>query len=109
MVIHSLNVKKDIFLPRDDNEELFCLEMWYHSTTDALMYLPNNTRHDIAFVISLLVRFSSCPTRRYQDRIKHIFWYLLDMIDKGLLYANGSRPLLIGYVDARYLFDPHKT
>ena len=31
------------------------------------------------------------------------------MIDKGLLYANGSRPLLIGYVDAGYLFDPHKT
>ena len=56
IVICSLDVKNDIFQPRNDNEKL------YLNAIDLLMYLTNNTRPNIAFVVSMLARFSSYPT-----------------------------------------------
>ena len=42
MKVHSLDVKKDIFQPRDDNEELIGPEVPYLSTIGALIYLAIN-------------------------------------------------------------------
>ena len=55
MVVCSLDVKNDIFQPRDDDKELVGLEIPYLSAISALMYLANNTRPVIAFAINLLV------------------------------------------------------
>ena len=73
------------------------------------MYLVNNTRPDIFFAVSLLARFSSCPTRRHWKGVKHIFRYLQGTIDMELLYSNASKSELIGYAYTRYLSNPHKT
>ena len=74
------------------------------------MYLAHCTRPDIAFAINLLARFSSEPTRRHWNEIKHIFRYLQGTIDLGLFYSNETTsPRLVGYIDARYKSDPHKT
>ena len=70
------------------------------------MYLANNSRPDIAFSVSLLARFSTSPTQRHWNGIKHIFRYLQGTIDMGLFYSNESKPSLIGYADAGYLSDP---
>jgi len=44
------------------------------------MYLANNTRPDIAFSVNLLARYSSSPTRRYWNEIKHIFFVIYEVI-----------------------------
>ena len=47
MVVRSLEVTKDPFRPKEENEELLGLEAPYLSAIGALMYLVNYTRPDI--------------------------------------------------------------
>ncbi|XP_020270630.1 protein RER1A-like [Asparagus officinalis] len=54
MVVRSLEVDKDPFRPKDDNEEMLGPEVPYLSTIGALLYLANCTRPDIAFAMNLL-------------------------------------------------------
>lgn len=109
MVVRSLDVKNDPFRPCENDEELLGPEVPYLSAIGALMYLANSTRPDIAFAVSLLARFSSSPTRRHWNGIKHILRYLRGTIDMGLFYPNDTKSQLVGYADAGYLSDPHKA
>ncbi|XP_049414702.1 secreted RxLR effector protein 161-like [Solanum stenotomum] len=104
MVVRSLDINNDTFRPQEKDEEILGEETPSLSAIGALMYLANNTQSDICFAISLLARFSSCPTS-----VKHIFKYLQGTIEMGLLYSNASKSELIGYADAGYLSDPHKA
>ena len=72
MVVNSLEVTKDPFRPKEENEELLGPEVPYLSAIDALMYLANYTRPDIAFSVNLLARYSSAPTKKHWNGIKHI-------------------------------------
>ena len=65
MVVRSLEVTKDPFWPKEENEELLGPEVPYLSAIGALMYLANYTRTDIALSVNLLVRYSSTPTKRH--------------------------------------------
>ena len=76
MVGWSLDVKKNPFRPQEDDEETLGPEVPYLSAIGTLMYLANYTRPDMAFVVNLLARYSSAPTRRYWNGIKHILRYL---------------------------------
>ncbi|KAL0347471.1 UNVERIFIED_CONTAM: Secreted RxLR effector protein [Sesamum calycinum] len=76
MVVRSLDVKNDPFRPRESDEELLGPEVPYLSAIGALMYLANHTRPDITFAVNLLARYSSAPTRRHWNGIKHILRYL---------------------------------
>ncbi|KAL0411519.1 UNVERIFIED_CONTAM: Secreted RxLR effector protein [Sesamum latifolium] len=107
MVVRSLYVKKDPFRPRESDEELLDPEVPYLSAIGALMYLANHTRPYITFVVDLLERYSSSPTRRHWNGIKHILRYLKGTMAMGLFYSKVSNSNLIGYVDADYLSDPH--
>ncbi|PHT74703.1 Cyclic nucleotide-gated ion channel 1 [Capsicum annuum] len=62
MVIRPLDVNKDLFRPQEKNEELLGPEIPYLSAIGALMYLANNTRPDIAFLVNLLARFEDCKS-----------------------------------------------
>ena len=108
MVVRSLDVKKDPFRPCEKDEELLGPEVPYFSAIGALMYLANCTRPDIAFSVNLLARYSSAPTRRHWNGIKHILRYLRGTTDMGLFYSRKSKQQLLGYADAVYLSDPHK-
>jgi hypothetical protein len=101
-------VKKDHFRPREDDEEIFGPEVPYLSAIGALMYLANCTRLVIAFSVNLLARYSSAPTRRLWNGVKHVLRYLRGTIDMRLFYPRGSNSQLVGYADAGFLFDPHK-
>lgn len=107
MVVRSLDVDKDPFRPRENDEELLGPEVPYLSAIGALMYLANYTRPDISFAVNLLARYSSSPTRRHWNGVKHILRYLRGTMDMGLFYSNVSKLDLIGYADAGYLSDPH--
>ncbi|XP_074360640.1 secreted RxLR effector protein 161-like [Apium graveolens] len=100
-------VEKDPFCPRKEDEDPLGPEITYLSAIGTLMYLANNTRPDIAFVVNLLARFSSHPTKRHWDGIKHILRYLHEIIDLGLFFPNNSKSQLVRYVDSGYLSDPH--
>ena len=65
MVVRSLEVTKDPFRPKEENEELLGPEVPYLSAIGALMYLANYTRPDIAFSVNFLERYNSAPTKRH--------------------------------------------
>lgn len=65
MIVRSLDPKKDLFRPADDNEEILAPEVPYLSAIGALLYLAQCTRPDISFAVNLLARCSSAPTRRH--------------------------------------------
>ncbi|XP_049358684.1 secreted RxLR effector protein 161-like [Solanum verrucosum] len=109
MVVRSLDIHKDPFRPQENDEKFLGDETPYLSAIGALMYLANNTRPDICFAVSLLPRFSSSPTKRHWNGVKHILSYLQGTIDIGLFYSNKSKSEMIGYADAGYLSDPHKA
>ncbi|GKA32060.1 disease resistance CC-NBS-LRR class family protein [Tanacetum coccineum] len=73
MVGRSLNVDSDPFRPCEEDEDVLGPEVPYLSAIGALMYLTNCTRPDISFAVNLLARFSSSPTKRHWNGIKHIF------------------------------------
>jgi hypothetical protein len=108
MVVQSLDVKKNHFHPREDDENFFGPEVPYLSAIDALIYLANCTWPDIVFSVNLLARYSSAPTRRHWNGVKHVLHYLRGTTDMGLFYSKGSNSQLIGYADAGFLSDPHK-
>ena len=108
MVVRHLEAEKDQFRPREKDEKILGPEVPYLSAVGALMYLANNTRPDISFSVNLLARYSSCPTKRHWNGVKHILRYLRGTMDMGLYYSNSSKEELIGYADAGYLSDPHK-
>ena len=86
MVVHSLDVKNDSFRHCEKGEELLSPEVPSVSAIGALMYLANYSHLDIAFSINLLVRYSSAPTQRHYNCIKHILCYLQGTTYMGLFY-----------------------
>ena len=107
MIVRSLDAKKDLFCPKEENEALLGPEVPYLSAIGALLYLAVCTRQDIAFSVNLLARFSSAPTRRHCNDVKHILRYLRGTTYLGLFYSKESTRK--GYADSGYLYDPHKA
>jgi len=107
MAVRSLDVDKDPFRPQEKDEELLGPEGPYLSVIGSLMYLSNYTRPDITFVVNLLARYSSSPTRRHWNGVKQILRYLKGTMNIGLFYTNDSKLDLMGYANAGYLSDPH--
>ena len=63
----------------------------------------------LLLIVNLLARYSSAPTRRHWNGIKHVLRYLRGTTDMGLFYSNELKQKLLGYVDVGYLSDPHKA
>jgi hypothetical protein len=62
MIVCVLEKNKDPFKPREEGEEVLGQEYPYLSDISALIYLANNTRPDIAFVVNYLIRHNAAPT-----------------------------------------------
>ena len=93
MVVRSLEVDKDPFRPKEENEKLLGPEVPYLSAIGALMYLANCARLDIAFSMNLLARYSLAPTLRHWNGVKHLLRYLCGTSDIGSFipkYQNQS-------------------
>ena len=93
MVVRLLDVDKDSFRPREKNEELLGSEVSYLSVIWALMYLVNYMCPDISFVVNLLARYSSSPTQRHWNKVKHVLRYLRGTMGMGYFipkYPNSN-------------------
>jgi len=95
------------FRPKEKYEELLGLEVPYLSGIGVLMYLANYAWSDILFPVNLLARYSSSPTQRHWNGVKHIFCYLIGTMDMGLFYTNVSKSDLIDNRNATYLSYPY--
>lgn len=114
MVVRSLDPQKDPFRPKQEGEDILGSEVPYLNAIGRLMYLAQCTRQctrpDIAFAVNLLARFSSEPTWRHWNGIKHIFRYLRGTTNLELFYSKKTTNSgLVGYADAGYLSDPYKA
>jgi hypothetical protein len=90
MIIHALEKDKDPVRPKQEGEEVLGAEYPYLSAIGALMYLANNTRHDISFVVNYLVRHSATPTMCHWNSIKNILRYLNGTIDRFILLKKSK-------------------
>ena len=129
MVVRTLDIKNDPLAPRKEGEKAMDQSsVSYLSAIGSLMYLANCTRPDISFAVNLLARFSQDPTERHWTGIKQIFRYLSGTQDLGLYFANHNQNRndlsgyikdfpnigqneepIVGYADAGYNSDPHKS
>ena len=109
MVVRSLNVKKDSFRPCEKGEELLGPEVPYLSAIGDLMYLATCTHRDIAFPVNLLTRYSSAPTRRHWNGIKHILLYLKGTSDMGALLFKIIKATTSWICRCRVSFRPTKS
>uniref|UniRef100_A0A2N9IE35 Reverse transcriptase Ty1/copia-type domain-containing protein n=1 Tax=Fagus sylvatica TaxID=28930 RepID=A0A2N9IE35_FAGSY len=110
MVVRSLDVKKDSFRPKEDDEDTLGPEVPYLSAIGALMYLTNCTRPDIASSVNLLARYSSAPTLRHWKGVKSkdhrsagLWWLLLSSGDCLGGYGRllkSFQPLIVAFVSA---------
>jgi hypothetical protein len=75
IVVIALEKEADPFRPWQ-GEEVLDYEYPYLSAIGAMIYLANNRRSDIAFVVNLLVRFSAAPTMQHWNGVNDVLWYL---------------------------------
>ena len=109
MVVRSLDVKNDSFRHCEKYEELLGPKVPYLSAIGALLYLANCTHSNIALFINLLARYNSALTRRHWNNIKHILCYFCKTTYVSLFCSRTLESQLLGYADAKYLLDPHKS
>ena len=106
MVVRSLDIHKDPFQPRENDDELLGDETPYLSAIETLMYLANNTRPNIYFAISLLARFSSAPTKRHWNGVKHVLRLVMHMLDIFLIHIKlDLRQTIYLHIEAQLYLD----
>ena len=62
MVVRSLDIKKDPYIPIEENEKVLGPKVPYLSAIGALMYLAQCTRLDVVFSMNLFARYGFAPT-----------------------------------------------
>ena len=78
----STPLPKGIILTKGTTEQPKDQVTTYQSMIGSLIYLVTGTRPDLAYTISFLAQFSSCPTEEHTKAAKHVF-----------RYVNGTRIL----------------
>ncbi|KAH0606528.1 uncharacterized protein H6S33_003362 [Morchella sextelata] len=77
----------------------------YQSIIGSLMYAVVGTRPDLAYPVTMLSQFSSCPTKTHLAAVYRVLRYLKGTLDWSLFYAKTPPTALIGFSDASYASD----
>ncbi|GJR63360.1 retrovirus-related pol polyprotein from transposon TNT 1-94 [Tanacetum coccineum] len=82
----------------------------YANVVGSLMYLMVCTRPDIAYVVSIVIRYLANPGKNNWETVKWILKYLKGTADVGLVCGRdqGKHVDVDGFVDANYAKDPDK-
>ncbi|XP_058775381.1 secreted RxLR effector protein 161-like [Vicia villosa] len=74
----------------------------YRSMIGSLLYLTTSTP-DIAFAVGVCARYQAEPKASHLNQVKRILKYVNGTSNYGLLYTNGSDPVLTGYCDVDWV------
>ena len=109
MIMRSLDINDDSVWSQKKDEEFLGDKTLYLGAIRALVHLTNNIWPDICFAVNLLPRFCFSPIKGHWNGVEHMIEYPRKTIVMSLFYSEESKTKLIGYADAEYLYDPHKT
>ena len=98
----SIPLPKGITLRKGITEQPKEQVTTYQSMIGSLMYLVTGTTPDLAYTISLLGQFSSCPTDEPIKAAKHVFWYVNGTWNLGLFYVYTTTNAIDLCVDADF-------
>ena len=79
-------------------------EIPYASAVESLMYAILCTRPNICFVVGMVSRYQSDPSKEHWTTVKHIFKYLWRTRDYMLVYHDESLES-IGYTNSDFQSD----
>jgi hypothetical protein len=79
----------------------------YSALVGSLLYLAVTVRPDISYVVGVLSKFMSCPTKAHWEVAKGVLRYLAGTRSVGITYSSGSSGgELLGWCDADHGGDP---
>ncbi|CAM8901338.1 unnamed protein product [Rhodiola kirilowii] len=81
--------------------ETFSL-LQYYQVISCLLYAMTSTRHDIAYVVGKLSRYTSNSSTHHWEAIRRVLKYLRGTMNYSLVYA-GFPSVLEGYTDASWI------
>jgi ketosteroid isomerase-like protein len=97
----DVNVKLDVF----EGEEIV-EQVLYQSIVGSLMYAALGTRPDIAYTVSGLSKYTSCPRSIHMTAAKRVLRYLKGTSSMKLHYHNTDKdPNICGYTDSDWAGD----
>ena len=76
----------------------------YQRLVGKLIYL-SHTRPDIAYSVSVVIRFMHSPSNRHMEAVMRILRYLKGSPGKGLLFSKNGHLNIDGYTDADWAGD----
>ena len=71
----------------------------YRSAIGCLLYLANCTRPDISYAVSYAARFSSDPTTKHWNYVKHILKYVKSTLETGIIYKKYKSLIIETFSD----------
>jgi len=98
----SIPLPKGITLTQGITEQPKEQVTTYQSMIGSLMYLVTGTRPNLAYTISFLPQFPSCPTHKHIKAANHVFRYFNRTRNLGLFYPYTITNAINVYVDADF-------
>ena len=89
---------------RTESEESVDSTM-YRSAIGCLLYLANCTRPDISYAVSYAARFSSDPTTKHWNYVKHILKYVKSTLETGIIYKKCKSLTIETFSDSDFASD----
>ena len=78
----------------------------YRSIVGSLLYLSNNSRPDLAYVVGILCRFSDRPGKIHLETAKRVLRFAKSTINTTLIYRAGGERKVVVMADADFARDP---
>ncbi|KAF5775409.1 putative RNA-directed DNA polymerase [Helianthus annuus] len=96
--------------PKTEQEERYMNSVPYANVVGSMMYLMVCTRPDLAYAVSVVSRYLSCPGKVHWEAVKWILRYLKGTQDWGLVFGDNAsdQQRVVGFVDADFAKDPDK-
>ena len=78
--------------PKSDDEKEFMSKIPYHFVVGSLVYATIMTRPDIGFVVGVVSKFLSNPSKKHWEAVKMILRYLSGTRNECLCLGGGNVP-----------------
>ena len=90
---------------RTESEESIDSTM-YRSAIGCVLYLANCTRPDISYAVSYSARFSSDPTTKHWNYVKHVLKYIIkSTLETGIIYKKCKSLTIESFSDSDFASD----